>query len=177
MPPHTITPKDCKACESCACRLLARREHSTLELKRKLHAKEFLKTDITSVIERLYNNGLQSDQRFAECYTRMRIGRGCGPVRLRLELRERGVAEELINDALKPYADKWTSIAERIYHKRFGSEDSEDAENGRGDGAKKYSITKQKQIRFLIHKGFDNEQINKMLTSIAALKPKFKAKT
>src|SRR5690606_2652334 len=85
--------------------LLARREHSRRELKRKLGAKGHPSDLIDQVLEQLAREGLQSDQRFAEAYLHSRIQKGYGPVRLLHELAERGVdagLAELCMQSLAP---------------------------------------------------------------------------
>lgn len=49
------------------------------------------------------------------------MGRGDGPVRLRAALRERGVDDALIEEALAPHADEWTERARALAARRFGS--------------------------------------------------------
>ena len=73
--------------------MLARREHSAFAVRRKLQQKGIAESDIVEAIERLQKEGLLSDQRYAESYINMRRGKGYGPLRIALELRERGVAE------------------------------------------------------------------------------------
>ena len=51
--------------------------------------------------------GLQSDQRYTESYINQRISRGYGPLRIRRELAERGVATDLIEQALEALDVDW----------------------------------------------------------------------
>jgi regulatory protein len=73
--------------------LLARREHSSSELRAKLLAKGFPQAEVDAALERLAAQGLQSDQRFAEALVRSRVQAGQGPARLRMELARHGVAD------------------------------------------------------------------------------------
>ncbi|MCB1644681.1 MAG: regulatory protein RecX [Pseudomonadales bacterium] len=70
--------------------LLARREHSRLELHEKL-SRRFAGCQelIQSETEKLTAEGLQSDARLAEAYVRARSNRGQGPRKIRMELRQR----------------------------------------------------------------------------------------
>ena len=58
---------------------LARREHSRLELYQKLKQRQFEPDVINSELNKLLDEGLQSDERFAEAFLRSRIDKGKGP--------------------------------------------------------------------------------------------------
>jgi regulatory protein len=75
--------------------LLARREHSAYELTQKLANSDAPLDEVAQVIEQLQQAGLQSDLRFAENYVRYRSQRGNGPLRIKQELNERGVASDI----------------------------------------------------------------------------------
>ena len=127
---------------------LARREHSRKELAAKL-AQRFpdCQQEIASVLERLADECLQSDQRFAESYLRMRANSGFGPARIRLELRDRGVADTLVNGAFNDCGFDWYEQLQCVYQKKFAGVPPED----RRELAKRQ--------RFLHHRGFDAEII------------------
>ncbi len=130
-----------------ALRLLARREHSRLELARKLRQRGRPEDLIGQVLDALAREGLLSDVRFAEQYVHARAGRGYGPVRIRAELRERGVAETDIEAALAAAEADWRQLAEAVRRKRFGQAVPEDFP------------TRARQMRFLQNRGFDAEQL------------------
>ena len=71
--------------------MLARREHSRRELTQKLTEKSFEKADIEELLNEFVALNWQSDQRFAESYSRSRLRNGYGPIRIQYELRERGI--------------------------------------------------------------------------------------
>ncbi len=130
-----------------AMNLLARREHSVTELKTKLLKAAFHHDDVNAVIEKLTTAGLQSDQRFTENYLRYRSQRGFGSQRIRLELKERGVADEIINTALQQADIDWFSLAMTVRCKRFGEQSPDEYKD------------RAKQQRFLQYRGFAHEQI------------------
>jgi regulatory protein len=66
----------CQESYATALRLLARREHSELELRHKLIGRSFTDTIVDAVVIQLLDQGLLSDQRFAEVYARGRFERG-----------------------------------------------------------------------------------------------------
>ena len=104
---------------------------------------------VQSVVATLGRENLQSDGRFAEVYIHSRIEKGHGPVRIKQELRERGINDDLINLHLDMHAPEWDQHATRAREKRFGKKLPEDF-NARA-----------KQMRFLQQRGFSGEQIRK----------------
>ncbi|PHS69562.1 MAG: RecX family transcriptional regulator [Methylophaga sp.] len=127
--------------------LLARREHSIKELTTKLLTAEFEIDDINDIISKLTESDLQSDSRFAEDYLRYRSNRGFGSQRIRQELKERGVADDIINAALKEADIDWFSLAMTVRCRRFGEQSPDDYKD------------RAKQQRFLQYRGFTHEQI------------------
>lgn len=100
--------------------LLARREHSRTELARKLSAKGVAQDQIPPLLDALEAERSLSDARFTEAYVGVRRRRGFGPLRIRLELRERGVAEDLIEAHLKADDPQWRELAREQYQRRYG---------------------------------------------------------
>ena len=137
--------------QACALGLLARRDHSRAELRGKLLARGFEPGDVDAALEQLQSRGLASDLRFTEQYARARTGRGYGPLRIRAELRSRGVEKEVISRILVAPEGGWQAHAERVRRQRFGDA----APRSRRDWAR--------QARFLQHRGFSAEQIGRAL--------------
>lgn len=130
-----------------ALRLLARREHSVRELRTKLAARGFADDDIACALEHLAGRDLLSDQRFAEAFLRSRRERGQGPLRIRAQLRQRGVSAELVSAALDGSDIDWDRQAVAARRRRFGPEPpGSRSEQGR-------------QARFLRGRGFSEGQI------------------
>ncbi len=130
-----------EALTSQALRLLSQREHSALELRRKL-LRDGDDAAVGAVVERLAESGLLSDERFAESYVRSRVERGQGPVKIRAGLLARGVADALIDSALGHLDEFWLQRARAALDKRFGDEAPADAhECGR-------------RLRFLSQRGY-----------------------
>jgi regulatory protein len=134
-----------------ALNLLARREHSQVELRAKLIAKGYDANDISTVLQGLVNEKAQSDERFAESYMHMRANRGYGPLRIRAELRERGINNEIIDKIITFDDQLWTDNAQKIWHKKFGGKIPTSFQE------------RTKQMKFLQYKGFDIEQIKLIL--------------
>ena len=132
-------------------RLLAGREHSRSELIAKLARRGFGAEELKPVLEDLVERGLQSDARFAEQFVAARVRRGSGPLRIRAELRRRGVAEELIARELESDPEVWLERLRAVHERKFGTAPPGD----RKDLARR--------IRFLESRGFNGELIQRLL--------------
>ena len=89
--------------------LLARREHSRLELSRKLLKRGFERPVVDQVLAYLTADGSLSEQRFQADYVNARINRGFGPLRISAELRDRGVA----SDSAALSEQDWLALCEQ----------------------------------------------------------------
>lgn len=100
---------------------LARREHSSAELQQKLQQAGHETDKIHAALEKLQQSGLQNDERFAEAFIRSRILRGYGELRIRQEMKQKGVADALIHAAMQQVETDWFALAIEVRCKRFGS--------------------------------------------------------
>ncbi len=99
-------------------KLLARRDHSVYELTLKL--KPFYSgREIDTVIARCLQENWLDDARFAENYIRSRSNSGYGPRRIALELQQKGVAGEIIRQALQEAAVDWQALLLRLLERRM----------------------------------------------------------
>ena len=80
---------------------LARREYGQTELIKKLADKGYSRDAAEAAILTLTAEGLQSDRRFAESFVQSRVNQGKGPLRIRLDLGQRGVGDAIIEHALE----------------------------------------------------------------------------
>lgn len=129
-----------------ALNLLARREHSAYELRLKLWRREFDDALIEAAIKALLDDNRLSDARFAETYAEARARRGFGPVRIRGELQQRGVADSLAEDALDRVDADWEASAAEQRVRRFGGAPPETERE------------RQRQYRYLTQRGFTSDQ-------------------
>lgn len=134
------------SCRNSAMDYLARREHSRLELTRKLLQKNFTQQEVDATLDQLEEEHLLDDHRFAESYTQSRVNRGFGPVRIKQELLERGITETQAGEALSAWDDDWCRLAAEQQRKKYRRP------------AHDYS-ERVKQARFLQYRGFTSEQI------------------
>ena len=154
MSPPKPKPDDSDALRARALGLLARREHSRGELRRKLAARDTDAQALEATLERLAAAGLQSDERFAESFLRSRAERGQGPLRIREELRQRGVDDATAAAALAAAEVDWRDLLRAVHRKRFGSAPPADRRE------------LARRARFLAQRGFAAEAIRGLLTDL-----------
>ena len=126
---------------------LARREHGRVELLDKVTAAGFGADVAENAIVKLTEEGLQSDRRFVEVFIRSRIDQGKGPTRIRADLGQRGIVENLIDNGLTDAQQNWHDLARGVRQKKFGAGRPADFE------------TKARQMRFLQYRGFERDHI------------------
>jgi regulatory protein len=127
--------------------LLARREHSVQELRQKLAVRAFDREEAEQAIQGLIDEGLLSDARFAEAYAVSRLRTGKGPVRIRTELEQRGVAAGLIDASLTRLDVDWCERAREVRVRKYGAVSPDDLRE------------RARQSKFLQYRGFTGEQI------------------
>jgi len=74
---------------------------------------------LQQVLQRLIDEGLQSDRRFSDSYVRHRMLQGFGPLRIEAELRERGVADSLIDASLHQAEIDWEASLHELASRKF----------------------------------------------------------
>ena len=102
-------------------RLLARREHSAVELKRKLAWRGVDEAEADKAVNELADDGWQSDQRYAESMVRQRVMQGYGPLRIEAELEQSGVDSALVRAALDEIECDWQQLAAETHARRFAA--------------------------------------------------------
>jgi len=130
--------------------LLARREHSEQELRQKLKTREYDADAIDEVLQALKEDRLQSDERFTESYVNHRFNAGVGPLKIRYELRQRGVSDGLVDEFLEPLSDQWDELMTRQRIRKFGAPIPDDY------------AERMKQARFLQNRGFSPESVMRL---------------
>ena len=126
---------------------LARREYGQTELIRKLADKGFDRDAAEEAVRRLTDDGLQSDSRFAESFVQSRINQGKGPVRIRLDLSQKGIGDSVTELALEEADPDWRALAREQRIKKFGPDLPGDFKE------------KARQMRFLQYRGFEQDHI------------------
>lgn len=131
--------------------LLARREHTRKELAQKLSKKFRAVPEIVDEeLDKLRAEGLQSDARLTEVFIRSRVSRGQGPVKIKMELRGKGVDDETLGLAFKTCEVDWFALVEQVARKRFGESAPTDARE------------RARRGRFLQQRGFNFDHIGSL---------------
>ena len=132
-----------------AMQYLARREHSRAELRAKLlpHVQEG--EDVDAVLDELAQRNWLSDKRAAERMVDHRRSR-FGAQRIAHELRQKGIAEELIGAAMPQLKETELEAAREVWRKKFGVVPKDQKEKAR-------------QVRFLQSRGFSMDTVFRVL--------------
>ena len=130
--------------------LLALREHSAEELRRKLKERDFDEDAIAVTLRELQADGLQSDFRFTEAFVRQRFQVGMGPLKIRFELRQKGIDDAITETLLDPLSERWDDSMKKQRARRFGETLPED------------NAARMKQARFLQNRGFSPESVMRL---------------
>lgn len=133
-----------------ALRLLSAREHSRAELVRKLAPHETTPGELDRALDELQAKGFISEARVVESVVHRRAAR-VGAARIRHELQGKGLAPEVIEDAMADLHTTELTRATEVWRKKFGELPTDAAARG-------------KQMRFLAARGFGAEVIHKVLS-------------
>ncbi|MDO4433979.1 MAG: recombination regulator RecX [Alysiella sp.] len=128
--------------------LLSRREYSRWELKRKLAPYAETEDEIDRVLNELHEQKWQSDERFAETFINSKSPKH-GKLRLQQELLAKGVDRQTAAQFM-PDTEQEIANARKVLHKKF-RQPAQDLQE------------KQKQIRFLLYRGFNMDTVQKVL--------------
>ncbi|MCD2512302.1 recombination regulator RecX [Comamonas endophytica] len=132
-----------------ALRLLAQREHSRLELERKLASHVAEGEDLAAVLDELESKDFINPERVAQSVA-YRRGSRLGTARVVQEMRSKGLDDDTVRAAtLELRATEWQR-AHAIWRQRFGAPAETPQE-------------KLKQMRFLASRGFSGEVVRKVV--------------
>ncbi|MFW5431419.1 MAG: recombination regulator RecX [Methylophilaceae bacterium] len=130
---------------------LGKREYSFQELGRKLKTYAEEEDDIPALLEDFKSRGWLSDARFTEQLVHARKSK-FGSAKVANELREKGIADDLIADAVANIKENELENATEVWRKKFKT-----PATNRNEWAK--------QARFLQSRGFDFDAIKKVLNT------------
>lgn len=132
-----------------ALKLLAQREHSRLELQRKLAAHVQEGEDLPAILDELETRGFISEQRVVASVIHSKASR-FGTARLVQELRSKGLDDEAVREAGEQLRDTELQRATDLWRKRFGTPPADLKE-------------KAKQLRFMASRGFSSAVASRVL--------------
>lgn len=132
-----------------ALKLLAQREHSRLELLRKLSPHVQDGDDLPAILDELEKRGFISVERVVESVIRSKAGR-FGTARLLHDLRSKGLDDETVRQASEQLRGSEHARAWAVWKQRFGSPAQTPQE-------------RMKQMRFLASRGFGGDVVRKVV--------------
>lgn len=132
-----------------ALRLLSGREHSRVELERKLASHEEEPGQLRRILDELEAKGFIDHGRVAESLVHRRAGK-LGAMRIRQELQGKGLDADLVAQTVAGLKSTELQRAREVWRRRFEAPPADASERG-------------KQARFLAARGFDGEVIRRVL--------------
>ena len=132
-----------------ALRLLSQREHSRLELERKLAPHETEPGQLAKALDELQARGFISEERVVELVIHRRAAK-LGTARVRQELQAKGLSPEAMGEALEQLRSTELERAREVWARKFGEPATEPKEKAR-------------QIRFMVSRGFAAEVVRKVV--------------
>lgn len=132
-----------------ALKLLAQREHSRLELLRKLSPHVEDGDDLPAILDELEKRGFISVERVVESVIRSKAGR-FGTARVLHDLRSKGLDDETVRQASEQLRGSEHARAWAVWKQRFGSPAQTPQE-------------RMKQMRFLASRGFGGDVVRKVV--------------
>lgn len=145
-----IDALDARAARAAALDALARRDHASEDLRRKLLEKGYDAAVVAPLLDALRAEKLLDDQRYTENFVAYHAARGQGPLRVRADLRRHGLEGILVEACLDAFPD-WIVQLRKTRQKKFGAQLPNN-----------YAY-KQRQARFLGYRGFTSAQIRTAL--------------
>jgi regulatory protein len=131
--------------------LLAGRDFSIHEMTTRLLRKGHDAEVVAAAVASLVQEGFLREERYAEQFVGQHARRGRGPTRIRMELREKGVDGEVVDQALETAETDWVAAAREARRRKFGAALPADYRE------------RARQGRFLQYRGFSAEQIRAAL--------------
>jgi len=145
-----VDPHDARAARVAALDALARRDHASTELRRKLRDKGYDGLLVEELIERLTAEKLLDDRRYVQNFLAYHAARGQGPNRIRADLRKLGLTTPEVESSLEDYPD-WILQLRSARQRKFGT------------SLPTNYADRQRQARFLAYRGFTGGQIRAAL--------------
>ena len=129
--------------------LLARREHSRAELRRKLAPHADSPEELETLLEDLAQRKFLSESRFAEARVHV-LSRKFGAARIEHDLRAKGISEEEAASAARHARSTEFERALEVWRRKFGNPATD-------------LKARARQARFLLGRGFSTDIINRIL--------------
>lgn len=132
-----------------ALRLLSMREHSRVELERKLARFEEEEGTLAKALDELQAKGFINEARVIESVLHRRAGK-LGAARIKQELQSKGLDPQAVRDAVTGLQETERERAQEVWRRKFGAAPADAKEAVR-------------QMRFLATRGFTTDVIRRVV--------------
>lgn len=149
--PEQVKPRSGLSLRARAVGLLSRREHSRVELIRKLSVHAQSPEELTALLDALAKEGWQSDQRFVQGFVHRKAGQQ-GLAKITQELTQQGIEAEQVAQVRLELKDSELERAQSVWQKKYSS-----------SGAPQNTTEYARQGRFLASRGFSHDVIHRVL--------------
>jgi regulatory protein len=149
--PDRVKPRSGLSLRARAVGLLSRREHSRVELSRKLSAHAQSPEELSALLDSLAKEGWQSDQRFVQGFVHRKAGQQ-GLAKIAQELTQQGIEAGQVAQMRLELKDSELERAQSVWQKKFSM-----------CGAPQNTTEYARQGRFLAARGFSHEVIHRVL--------------
>ena len=152
---QSMNSDDSKSCYQKALQLLARRDHSSAELERKLRARGYGQSQIQTAIRECLRLNYLNDNRFAETYSLQLQRKGFGINGIKHKLYVRGISDSVIQDIVAAHGSDTAQLVlcRRVLAKKLKPL----------AGTADVKIQDPKLLRFLYNRGFSSHIIRKTI--------------
>ncbi|MFL5489593.1 MAG: regulatory protein RecX [Gemmatimonadaceae bacterium] len=142
--------------------LLSARPYSTQALRRKLVQKEYSRSEVDETIDRLLQNGLLNDARYAEQYARSKIvTTGASKRRLQQDLYRKGIKGDLATKAIATVIEQEeidpAAVIERVAKKKLAQL-----------GDLEPLVLRRRLFAFLARRGYDLDEIKSVVSRLVS---------
>lgn len=144
-----IKDNEMKLAKEYACSMLARGAKTEKEVKNKLYEKGFLKESVDAALSTVKNYGYVNDEAYSQSYIE-RNASGKGAYRIKFELKEKGVDDKTIEEAVKNAELDETESARAVAAKFMKGKTNDEK-------------AKERLFRLLASRGFSYDTIKTVL--------------
>jgi len=149
--PDRVKPRSGLSLRARAVGLLSRREHSRVELSRKLSMHAQSPEELDALLDALVKEGWQSDQRFVQGFVHRKAGQQ-GLAKIAQELTQQGIEAGQVAQVRLELKDSELERAQAVWQKKFST-------SGPPQNTAEYG----RQGRFLASRGFSHDVIHRVL--------------
>lgn len=152
--PEPSFDEQCAAARAFAMRSLARRESAESELANRLGKQGFDEAVIEATLDHCRAHRWVDDERYGAMAVRAGAAKGQGPIKIRFELRRKGLSDSQIAAAFDQPELDWFELALELLGRRVRTADLADFK------------LRMKWLKYLLGRGFTQEQARYALSAL-----------